>query len=114
MIFVVHDCGFIARSALEIEDSTQARLDIRSHRDDPRRAIRAARNWLRASPEVQAERIPGADRVVARYETFLRQLPKLCEQLDLDQVHLTHKEYVDLVVAWQRAAPKAPKKFSRA
>ena len=27
LIFVVHDCGFTARSALEVEDSGQARVD---------------------------------------------------------------------------------------
>ena len=27
IIFAVHDCGFIARSALEVDDSDQARVD---------------------------------------------------------------------------------------
>jgi len=27
MVFAVHDCGFIARSALEVEDSGQARVE---------------------------------------------------------------------------------------
>jgi hypothetical protein len=27
LVFAIHDCGFVARSALEIEDSGQARVE---------------------------------------------------------------------------------------
>lgn len=79
--------------------------DIRAHGNDPSRAIRAVRDWLRATPEVKGKTIPGAGYIVRRYHLFKGQLPNLCKRFNLDRRELHFVDYINLVVGWLRANP---------
>jgi hypothetical protein len=117
MVFCVHDCGFIARSVFEIDDSGEARVakilkimqqsqfgihDI-AHNDQPRDAIRAVRDWLSTHrPNVQ---IPGGRTVFERYERFRAQLEVQAGDVRLDVDELTFGDYTKLVVGWLTKNP---------
>jgi hypothetical protein len=71
--------------------------DIREHRDEPARAIRLVRDWLRSqSPDP----VPGGRIIADRYEAFRAQLPELCREAQLDVNDLIWVEYNDLVWMW--------------
>jgi hypothetical protein len=179
LIFAVHDCGFVARSALEVEDSGQARVqriltiieqskfgihdisragidrstrlarfnmplelgfflgavrygsgnqrqkkclvldrdryryrsfcsdisgqDIRAHNDEPRDAIRAARDWL--SNQRPSVEMPGGKAIYERYERFRAQLRAQARDIHLDHRELTFGDYTRLVVGWLTKTP---------
>ena len=179
LIFAVHDCGFVARSALEVEDSGQARVqkiltiieqskfgihdisragidpstrlarfnmplelgfflgavrygsgnqrqkkclvldrdryryrnfcsdisgqDIRAHNDEPRDAIRAARDWL--SNQRPSVDMPGGKAIYERYERFRAQLRAQARDIRLDHRELTFGDYTRLVVGWLTKTP---------
>lgn len=179
LVFAVHDCGFIARSALEVDDSGQARVakildiieqskfgihdisragvdrqtgvarfnmplelgfflgakrygtardrekrclvldreryryrnfcsdiagqDIRAHKDRPREANRAVRDWL--STHRTTVQMPGGKAIFERYERFRVQLPIQAADVHLDPVELTFGDYTKLVVGWLTKNP---------
>jgi len=179
LVFAIHDCGFIARSALEVDDSGQARVakifdiieqsrfgihdisragidrhtglarfnmplelgfflaakrygtaqnrqkrclvldreryryrnfcsdiagqDIRAHNDQPREAIRAARDWL--STHRAAVQIPGGKAIFDRYERYRVQLGAQAADVQLDAAELTFGDYTRLVVGWLTKNP---------
>ncbi|HEX4498767.1 MAG TPA: hypothetical protein VIE43_24020 [Thermoanaerobaculia bacterium] len=71
--------------------------DIREHREEPARAIRLVRDWLRSqSPDP----VPGGRIIADRYEAFRAQLPELCREAQLDVSDLIWVEYNDLVWMW--------------
>lgn len=174
LVFAIHDCGFVARSAREVDDSGQARVakileiieqsrfgihdisragvdrqtglarfnmplelgfflgakrygsardrqkcclvldreryryrnfcsdiagqDIRAHNDQPREAIRAARDWL--STHRAVVQMPGGKAIFERYERFRVQLATQAADVHLDPTELTFGDYTKLVVGW--------------
>jgi len=77
--------------------------DIRAHGDDPRRAIRAVRDWL--SSHRKGVLIPGGKVIFERYEGFRAQLPQQARDLKLDHRELTFGDYAHLVVGWLIETP---------
>jgi hypothetical protein len=176
LVFAVHDCGFVARCALEADDASQVRIDkigdiiaecrlgihdisrteldvgsdlprfnmplelgmflgakrfgggrqvqklclildrlpyryqqfcsdiagqdIRPHARDPKEAVKVVRNWLRNASRDSEVVIPSGSRMVARYEMFQRDLPLLCETLQLDRDDLIFNDYTTVVAEW--------------
>ncbi len=176
LIFAIHDCGFVARCALEIDDGGAVRTetifrmmaeckfgihdisrteldpvsalprfnmpfemgvflgaryfgnpiqkekvslilernrfdyqkycsdiagqDTRAHNGDIPTLIKAVRDWLRNSITQPGLRLPSGKRMALRFGQFLKDLPPLCEQLNLDADDLLLNEYTDLVVGW--------------
>ncbi len=184
IVFAVHDCGFVARCALEVSDSAQVRIerlfriieecrygvhdisrteldeanglprfnmplelgvflgarrfgverqqakaclvldyepyryqkfcsdiagqDIKYYGSDPDeqppKAIYAVRNWLRSVPASRDVRLPSGKKIVERFEAFLKDLPRQCEESNLDRHDLIYNDYTGLVVEWIRAS----------
>lgn len=178
LVFAVHDCGYFARSAAEVDDSGQVRItkiqqiisdcqfaihdisrtesdnetnlprfnmplelglflgakrygdaqqqtksckildsekfryqkfcsdiagqDITAHNNDPDRAIRAVRDWLRTK---QSASIPSGSKIVQRYHQFCEDLPMFCGTLQLDVDELTFTDFQNTTVEWLRANP---------
>lgn len=72
--------------------------DIRSHGDDPKKAISIVRNWLRtASPTTS---MPGGEAISNRYDVFRKELPSLCHKLRLSPKELTFIDYTWVVTEW--------------
>ena len=76
--------------------------DIRAHGGQPDRAITAVRNWLATASK--RKNIPGGAAVVGRYNRFVGDLPRLCEEAALDRNALTFSDLSNLIVGWLRTS----------
>lgn len=85
--------------------SDVAGQDVRTHENDPDKAIRAVRSWLCSKPEVGGRTLPGADHIAGRYRRFRSQLPRLCKPEKLDSKDLHFVDYVHLAVIFLRENP---------
>jgi len=81
--------------------SDVAGQDIAAHGDDPSKAIRAVRDWLRNS-EAGIAAPPGAAAINKRYRKFTGDLPKLCADADFEEMELTFSDYADIASGWLR------------
>jgi hypothetical protein len=72
--------------------------DIKAHNGDPQNAITHVRNWLSASSRRRT--IPGGAVIWGRYNLFREALPRICDDLLLDPMHLTYGDYVYVAGAW--------------
>lgn len=87
--------------------SDLAGQDIRAHNGRVEDAIRSARDWL--SPLIARNiQVPSASRIVSRYQRFRRELPAICEAVQLVPRELLFNEYTTLVAGWLRANPWTP------
>jgi hypothetical protein len=178
LVFATYDCGFAARSALEVEDAGEVRIqkikrlirecrhgihdisrteldavhglprfnmplelglflgaqefgtrnqkkkrtlildrepyryqkfcsdiagqDIQSHGGDSAAAIRAVRNWLAnfRSLENSGFLLPGATKMIARYDQFLTALPVMSERVHIEPSELQFVELRTLAEEW--------------
>jgi hypothetical protein len=75
--------------------------DIAAHGNEPRRAIRAVRDWL-ATVRTGPPHPPGAADIEGRHGTFERELPTLCAATRRRSEELTFVEYADIVSTWLR------------
>lgn len=73
--------------------------DIKEHKNDARKAVKAVRNWLNGYHH-HSQPLPGAEAIWNRYEVFQSELPQMCLALQLKPRALTYKDYVALVVEW--------------
>jgi hypothetical protein len=76
--------------------------DIQEHKNDPKRAITAVRNWL--TTESQVHELPGGSFILKQYKRFRKELPDLCRRAKLQVPELSFKDYCVLVAAWLRAS----------
>jgi hypothetical protein len=74
--------------------------DVSSNDGKVQGVIREIRNWLRVSSG--RKNIPGDDVIRARYRTFRRALPSICQALRLTPQKLTFIDYVDVIGYWLR------------
>lgn len=72
--------------------------DVRAHKDQPRDAIRAVRDWL--SSHRKGVLTPGGKAIFDRYVLFRAQLPTQARDVDLTHTELTFGDYTHLVVGW--------------
>jgi hypothetical protein len=77
--------------------------DIAAHADDPKKAIRAVRDWLAVS-KAGIARPPGGAVIGRRYDRFMSDLPDICSDADLDPAELTFTEFADMVSTWLQQA----------
>lgn len=80
--------------------------DIRAHGGDPALAIRAVRDWLgnfRTSTDPGII-LPGAAKIISRYQEFQADLPALCDRLHLELDALQFVELRTIVQEWVEAA----------
>jgi hypothetical protein len=73
--------------------------DIRSHRDDPGELIRAIRNAL-ATMQPAREILPSGRLIGERYEAFLRDMPTMCEEMQLDHDDLSYRDLTEVIFTW--------------
>lgn len=62
--------------------------DIRSHDNDPARAIGAVRDWLATSRQRSERPLPGATAIMRSYNQFEANLPAMLRAADLEQAEL--------------------------
>ena len=174
IVFAVHDCGFIARCALEEEDTSQVRIDkiytiiadcrygihdisrteldevsglprfnmplelgiflgakrfgvkeqkrknclvldrelyryqqfisdiagqdIQVHNNSPEAVIKVVRNWLRTTSRRQT--LPSGNIIWERYQNFIRDLPQMAQDFQLEVNDLIFNDYVWVLGKW--------------
>lgn len=72
--------------------------DIRSHEGLPEQLITHVRNWLNDASGRRT--IPGGRMIQTRYESFLKDLPDIAEQVGLELDELTYNDYANFVSEW--------------
>jgi hypothetical protein len=70
--------------------------DIRAHENNTETAIRAVRDWLRAS----LSKLPGSRLITDSYVRFRRALPEMCSKEGLHAGDLTFLDYRNLIESW--------------
>ena len=174
IVFTVHDCGFMARCALEEEDTSQVRIDkiytiiadcrygihdisrteldeisglprfnmplelgiflgakkfgvkeqkrknclvldrepyryqqfisdiagqdIQVHNNSPEAVIKVVRNWLRTTSRRQT--LPSGNIISERYQNFMRDLPQMAQDFQLEVNDLIFNDYVWVLGKW--------------
>lgn len=76
--------------------------DILAHAGEPRRAIKAVRNWLRRE---RAVLLPGASRMAERYEKFSEDLPVIASSINVDPDELIYNDLTTVVERWLKKNP---------
>ena len=76
--------------------------DIRAHGGDADQAIRVVRNWLATGSKRQG--IPGGEAVVDHYHRFVADLPRLCQEAELNADKLTFSDLSDLITVWLKTS----------
>lgn len=127
MVFAIHDCGYIARSALEAEDSAEVRMDkiakiIKDCRygihDISRTEVGADTGLPRFNMPLELGLFLGArrfgsrtdklkaclilDRARYRYQQFCSDIAgqDICQRLRLERNELIFNDYTSLIAAW--------------
>ena len=174
IVFAVHDCGFIARCALEAGDASQVRIDkiyniiadcrygihdisrteldeisclprfnmplelgiflgaekvgieeqerkkclvmdrekyryqkfisdiagqdVQSHNSSPEEVVKVVRDWLLTASERRT--IPSGSTIWSRYQDFLKDLPQVAENFQLEVEDLIFNDYTFVVAEW--------------
>jgi len=73
--------------------------DIASHGNDPKKAIRAVRDWLAVS-KAGMTHPPGEAAITRRFDRFMVELPEICAATDRELGELTFTEFADSVSVW--------------
>ena len=60
-------------------------------------AILKTRNWLN---NTVSRTIPGGNSIYGRYQTFQKNLPDLCKELNLEVNEIFYKDYCKLIKNW--------------
>ena len=127
LVFAIHDCGYIARSALEAEDSAEVRMDkiakiIKDCRygihDISRTEVGADTGLPRFNMPLELGLFLGAkrfgsrtdkpkaclilDRARYRYQQFCSDIAgqDICQRLRLERNELIFNDYTTLIAAW--------------
>ena len=77
--------------------------DIRAHEGKAEIAICAVRDWLRR--DVKGVLLPGGAHLVAAYQRFTTEIPRLCAATRLDDANLTYTDFSELLAGWVRTNP---------
>ncbi len=74
--------------------------DIEAHKGDSEVVISKIRNWLNNTVN---RTIPGGNSIYSRYQTFQKELPDLCKELNLEVNEIFYKDYCKLIKNWLKA-----------
>jgi hypothetical protein len=75
--------------------------DIAAHSNDPRKAIRVVRDWLRTVSGQNTT--PSTAAIWSDFLVFQRELPRLAEQLRAEPEELHYADYIGIVARWLQA-----------
>lgn len=78
--------------------------DIRSHDGNPERAIAVVREWLNDASGRRT--IPGGLAIWRRFQLFQNDLPRICEDLELEVEEITYNDYCLFASDWLNAVAR--------
>lgn len=70
-------------------------VDIKAHNDEPVKAIREIRNWLKTSSIRKT--IPGYNAIIKEYENFEKSFPDIVQKLNLDIEDMPFNDFCVIV-----------------
>ena len=76
--------------------------DIHVHKGKPALAITEVRNWLANVSKTKG--LPGGVEIAERYKRFVKDLPKICNQLKRQPKALTFADFSETVESWLKSA----------
>ena len=91
VVFAIHDCGFFARSALEVSDSGEVRIQ---------KILRIIDECALGIHDIYGSEI------ARRYAVFVSELTSICAAFELKAGKPTFKNYVQVVVRWLKLNPR--------
>ena len=74
--------------------------DIQAHNNSPEEIVKVVRNWLRTASE--REMIPSGSIIWERYQEFMRDLPQLAQECQLEVDELIFNDYTSVITRWLR------------
>ena len=77
-----------------------AGLDIESHNDSYEKIIIIIRDWLNACSHRSS--LPAANELLTRYNKFLRHIPMIAQDFNLDYLDLNFTDYIHFVLEWMK------------
>ncbi|MEM7767025.1 MAG: hypothetical protein AAF253_06005 [Pseudomonadota bacterium] len=73
--------------------------DVECHDGDPLKAIKRVRDWL---PTVSRRKtLPGATKIIERYEQYEQDFTLVCNTLALDAGDLPFQDLLETIASWQ-------------
>jgi hypothetical protein len=78
--------------------------DIDAHHNKQNKIIVNVRDWLRSA--TKAKDMPSGKIIYGEYKRFLRDLPQICHQLNLEMDEITFPDYSHIVVHWLKTEYK--------
>lgn len=81
--------------------------DIHAHGGTTHGVIGEISSWLR--DEIRGRHVPGGKVISLEFDAFQRDLPRICDEIQIDPIELTFQDYRKIAVAWivQAAKKKA-------
>ena len=84
--------------------SDLAGMDIHAHAGEPETAITETRNWL---TNVSRRHLLGGKAIIKLYKRFLKALPALANELDLNPKSISYADFLQITAGWlMEAKPK--------
>ncbi len=74
--------------------------DIYSHEGKEEKLIEIVRNWLIQAIDLNKVKVPGGRMICKRYQRFLKNLPIICRELNLDDHNLPYTDFTAVIEAW--------------
>jgi hypothetical protein len=72
--------------------------DIHSHEGALKKLIEELASWLRA--QSRDPKVPGGRKIAEEFETFRREIPKICQSRKIEPDELTFGDYTEMVVEY--------------
>lgn len=77
--------------------------DIKIHENEPKRAVRAVRDWLREKSHRTT--LPSGSVIWGKFEQFQTELPALCTTMKWDIDELSFLDYFNCIKTWLKVTP---------
>ena len=72
--------------------------DIHSHEGALKKLIEELASWLRV--QSRDPKVPGGRKIAEEFETFRREIPKICQSRKIEPDELTFGDYTEMVVEY--------------
>jgi hypothetical protein len=74
--------------------------DIKIHNNNEKDLFGKVRNWLRSCQFIKNRRVPSGSVIFDRYILFLKDLPTICDGLQLQVEELTFIDFTVVISQW--------------
>lgn len=76
--------------------------DIKIHNNKEEVLSKIVRNWLRSCPINRNSQLPSGSIIYNRYKHFNKDLPKICDELNLREEEFNFIDLTNVIIAWRK------------